>query len=561
MLIGRVAQCADAGIASTSPAAMDSREPPHDFDWIVIGSGFGGSVAALRLAQKGYRVAVLEAGRRLRDADFAPTAWNLRRTFWLPWLGLRGPNRVTVFNDIFIASGAGVGGGSLVYANTLYRAKPAFFAHEQWAGLADWSAVLKPHYDTAERMLGVRTVPWDSDGQRLLREVGRHRGVEETFTRTPCAVFFGPAGVTVPDPYFGGAGPPRTGCLRCGSCTLGCRVGAKNTLVKNYLWLAEREGVTVFPDTEVADIRPLDGTDGASGYEIRTRRPGAWLRREPRRWRAAGVVVAAGALGTNRLLARCRLAGGLPRLSERIGQKVRTNSESILAVTLPDDTLDPSRDVSISASIHVTADTHIELVTYGSRGSLMKFFFTLLTGDGTRLTRPLKLLGEIARHPLRFLRSMSPWKWGRRSVIFLVMQSLDNALAFVPVKRWFGGVALKTRQDPENPNPTFIAEGFEATQWLARHTGGIAQSMVAEALANIPTTAHILGGAVIGRDAGSGVIDAQGRAFGYRNLLVCDGSIMPANPGVNPSLTITALAEHIAGGVPAKPNAPVTTAA
>lgn len=537
------------------------KDTEFDYDWIVVGSGFGGSVAALRLAEKGYRVAVLETGRRLRDDDFAKTGWNLRCMFWAPALGLVGPTRISIFKDIFIASGAGVGGGSLVYANTLYRAKPSFFAHPQWAGLNDWAALLQPHYTVAERMLGVQTVPWDSDGQQLLRKVATHFGVQDSFTRTPCGVFFGEAGVSVPDPYFGGTGPARTGCTRCGGCTMGCDVGAKNTLVKNYLWFAERAGVTIVPETEVMDIRPLaglgapgdqGGNAGACGYAIHTRKSTAWLRRQPRALRARGVVIAAGALGTNQLLARCRLVGGLPNLSARLGAMVRTNSESILAVTLPNDRLQPSKDVAISASVHVSHDTHIELVTYGERGSVLKLFFTLLTGDGTRLTRPFKLLGQIVRHPWRFLRSLSPVHWGRRTLIFLVMQSLDNAIAFVAKRSVFGGVSLATEQDPLNPNPTFIQEGFDAAAWLAQEIGGIAQSMVMEALANIPTTAHILGGAVIGSDASAGVVDREGRAFGYRDLIICDGSILPANPGVNPSLTITALAEQMMTTVPAK---------
>ena len=541
---------------------MGQAAAAYDFDWIVVGSGFGGSVAALRLAEKGYRVAVLEAGCRLRDEDFARTGWNLRRLFWVPRLGLIGPSRISIFKDIFIASGAGVGGGSLVYANTLYRAKPAFFGHPQWAGLNDWAAALAPHYDTAERMLGVQTVPWDSDGQQLLRRIGERFGVLDTFTRTPCGVFFGEAGVTVPDPYFGGKGPSRTGCTRCGGCTMGCTVGAKNTLVKNYLWFAERAGVIITPETEVTDIRPLQnqggqgGQDGSAGYEVHMRRSTGLWNRQPRVLRARGVVVAAGALGTNRLLARCRLAGGLPKLSPRLGEKVRTNSESILAVTLPDDRLQPSHDVAISASVHVSHDTHIEAVTYGRNGSVLKLFFTLLAADGTRLTRPLKLLAQVLRHPWRFVRSLSPLHWGRRTVILLVMQSLDNAIAFVARRNWLGQVRLSTRQDPDRPNPTFIQEGFDAAQWLAEQTGGIAQSMVTEALANIPTTAHILGGAVIGRDADTGVVDGTGQVFNYRNLLVCDGSILPANPGVNPSLTITALAEWVVSAVARAPAPP-----
>lgn len=522
----------------------------YDYDWIVVGSGFGGSVAALRLAEKGYKVAVLECGRRVADADFPASSWHIGRFFWAPALGLRGISRVSLFKDILIGSGAGVGGGSLVYANTLYRANAAFFAHPQWAGLADWGALLAPHYETAERMLGVQTVPWESENQKLLRAMGEHFGAADTFRRTPCAVYFGAAGVTVPDPYFGGAGPDRTGCTRCGGCTTGCNVGAKNTLVKNYLWFAEKLGVDVLPDTEVADIRPLDD-DGEAGHVVTTRRLGAWFGGEGHRLRARGVVVAAGALGTNRLLASCKHGGGLPRLSDRLGHLVRTNSESILAVTLPDDTCAVTRDVSISASIHVSHDTHIELVSYGDHASYMKFFFTLLTGKGTRLTRPLLLLAQVLRHPLRFLKSLSPFGWSRRSAILLVMQPLDNALSLVAKPRRFGrGVRLTTEQHAEKPNPTFIAEGNAAAAWLAEHTGGIAQSMVPEALANIPTTAHILGGAVIGADAGSGVVDRYGRTFGYPNLLVCDGAIMPANPGVNPSLTITALAEHVMSRVP-----------
>lgn len=539
-----------AGDAALMPGQLIAPGLRYDFDWIVVGSGFGGSVAALRLALKGYSVAVLESGARMGDADFAKSAWNLRRSFWAPALGLRGISRISLFKDIFIASGAGVGGGSLVYANTLYRAKPSFFVHPQWQGIEDWESILQPHYSTAEHMLGVKTVPWPSDGQTLLRELGEHFGVGHTFTRTPCGVFFGEPGLSVADPYFGGAGPDRTGCTRCGGCTSGCRVGAKNTLVKNYLWFAEEKGVQILSQTEVSNLRPLDGDQGLTGYAVDTVDPGAWMHKRRRTLRAKGVVIAAGALGTNALLARCKHDGGLPRVSERLGHLVRTNSESILAVTLPDDALQPARDVSISASVHLNHDTHIELVTYGAKADAMKFFFTLLTGKGTRLTRPLLLLGQIVLHPWRFFKSLSPLHWGRRTLIFLVMQSRDNAIAFVPKRRWFGGIGLSTKQDSGKPNPTYIAEGNAAATWLAQHTGGIAQSMLPEALANIPTTAHILGGAVIGRDALSGVVNGKGQVFGYRNLLICDGSVMPTNPGVNPSLTITALAEHFMSQIP-----------
>ncbi len=522
-----------------------------EHDWLIIGSGFGGSVSALRLAEKGYRVAVLEAGRRYRDEDFAKTTWDLKRFLWAPFLGLRGIFRLTPFKDVFIASGAAVGGGSVVYANTLYRASPDFFTNPQWRDLGDWKGTLAKHYDTAERMLGVQEVPQDSDNQKLLREVGRHFGVESTFRRTPVGVFFGHPGRTVADPYFGGEGPERTGCTFCGACMVGCREGAKNTLVKNYLWFAEKRGARVLPEREVVDIRPLGAADGSDGYLVTTERPGAWFRKDRRTHTARGIVVSAGALGTNRLLAKCKLTGSLPGISDRLGQLVRTNSESVLAVTLPEGYAKPWNDVAISSSIYPKSDTHIEFVTYGRYGDFMALLYTLLTGDGSRLTRPLMWLGNVLRHPLTFLKTLWPVGWSRRSMLFLVMQSLDNAIAFRAKRGLFGGVSITTEQDPDKPNPTFIEAGNRAAAWLAEHTGGYAQSMVLEAWANIPTTAHILGGAVIGRDATTGVVDSSARVFGYRNFLVCDGSMVPANPGVNPSLTITALAEHAMSQVPA----------
>ena len=521
-----------------------------DYDWVIVGSGFGGSVAALRLSEKGYKVAVLESGRRYADDEYAKSAWNLRRFLWVPAIGLRGIMRLTPFKDIFIASGSAVGGGSAVYANTLYRAKPAFFENPQWAGLEEWGAALAPHYATAERMLGVQTVPFASGGQELLREVAAHFGSADTFTRTPVGVFFGRPGETVRDPYFGGEGPDRTGCLRCGACMVGCRHGAKNTLLKNYLWFAEKRGAEVITDCEVTNITPVGAADGSDGYRISAQTPGAWIAKHRRTFTARGVVVAAGALGTSRLLIKCRETGSLPRLSARLGELVRTNSESILAVTLPDDSMAPWNDVAISASIHPSADTHIEFCTYGKGGDFMAFLLAPLTGKGTRVTRPLMMLGSIVRSPLRFLRARWPIGWSRRTLVVLVMQTSDNAIAFRAKRRWFGGIGIRTEQDPVKPNPTFIPMANEATEWIAKHTGGIPQSGVLEALANIPTTAHILGGAVIGRDASTGVVDARHRAFGYVNFLITDGAAMPANPGVNPSLTIAALAEHAMSYVP-----------
>ncbi len=530
---------------------MEASARQLDVDWLVIGSGFGGSVSALRLAEKGYRVAVLECGRRFRDADFASSTWSLRRYFWAPRVGMRGILRLSTFKDIAVVSGCGVGGGSLGYANTLYVPPSQFFADEQWRELADWEAELAPHYAEAQRMLGVVETPNDDPADQLLKELGEHLGVGETYRKTPVGIFFGEPGTTVPDPYFGGEGPDRAGCMQCGRCMVGCPHGAKNTLVKNYLHLAERRGVTVTPDRTVIEIRPLGAQDGSDGYAVTSVASGMRRDRDRRTVTARGVVVAAGALGTNRLLQRCRLTGALPRVSHRLGELVRTNSESILAVTVPDDyPEDLTRRVAITSSIYPDPHTHIETVTYGHAGDSMSTLYTLLVADGSRVTRPLKLLAQIVRHPVRFAQTLWPRGWSRRTIIVLVMQTLDNAIALRPTLTRRGEVRLQTEQDPSRPNPTFIPVANEAAEWLAKRTGGVAQSSVMEATMNIPSTAHILGGAVIGADPDHGVVDAGQRVFGYENLLVCDGAAVPANVGVNPSLTIAALAERAMSRIP-----------
>ncbi len=523
----------------------------HDYDWLVIGSGFGGSVSALRLSEQGHRVAVLESGRRFADDEFPKSTWDVRRYFFSPKLGMKGILRLTVFKDVFIGSGAGVGGGSLGYANTLYRAPRRFYDDAQWAGLSeDWGAELAPHYDTAERMLGVADVATDDPADDLLREFGRELGVEDTYSKTRVGVYFGDE---VGDPYFGGEGPERTPCTACGRCMVGCPVGAKNTLVKNYLWFAERNGTEVLPERTVTDIRPLAG----GGYEVVSERTGAWLRRDRRTHTAKGVVVAAGALGTNLLLQKCRLAGGLPGISDRLGELVRTNSESVLSVTVPRGSEDLTKRVAITGSIYPDADTHIETVVYGKAGGSMSWLNTLMVGDGTRVTRPLQLLAAIVRHPGRFARlQVNRWRWSERTIVILVMQTLDNAMALRARRTRFGRIRLQTEQNPDNPNPTFIPVANQFAEWLAARTGGIAQSSVLEATANIPFTAHILGGVAIGDSPETGVVDTRHRVFGYEDLLVCDGSVVPANVGVNPSLTITAMAERAMSLLAAEDGAP-----
>ncbi len=523
-----------------------------DFDWLIVGSGFGGSVSALRLSEKGYSVGVLECGRRFADHEFPTSTADLKRYFWNPRLGMKGIFRLTTFKDVSVVSGCGVGGGSLGYANTLYVPPKPFFEDRQWAGMQDWENVLAPHYAEAQRMLGVVENPHEDPADQLLRDLGRELGVDDTYKRTPVGIFFGEPGKTVSDPFFDGEGPDRTGCHLCGRCMVGCQHGAKNTLVKNYLYFAEKRGARVMPERTVVDIRPLGAADGSDGYEIESVRSGAWLRKQRQVHRARGVVVSAGPLGTNRLLQKCRLEGSLPRISERLGELVRTNSESILTVTVPENYKDDLiKRVAITSSIYPDPNTHIETVTYGDDGNSMRLLYTLLTGDGTRVTRPLKLLAQIARHPKRLAEVLFAKHWSRRTIILLVMQTLDNAIALRPRKGPFGSFWLQTEQDPERPNPTFIPIANKAAEWFAERTGGIAQSSFTEAMFNIPSTAHILGGAVIASDPSQGVVDADQHVFGYENLLVCDGSAVPANVGVNPSLTITALAEHAMSQIPA----------
>jgi len=518
------------------------------YDVVIIGSGFGGSVAALRLVEKGYRVAVLEAGRRFADDEFPRTSWRVRKFLWAPALGCYGIQRLTLLRSergakakVLVLSGAGVGGGSLVYANTLYEPLADFYDDPQWRGITDWRAELAPHYDQAKRMLGVVTYPRLTAADRAMRAVADQMGVGDTFHPTPVGVFLGTPGKTVPDPYFGGAGPERTGCSHCGSCMTGCRHGAKNTLVKNYLWLAERAGAEVHPLTTAVAVRPAAG----GGYEVATVRTGGLLRRRRRTFVADQVIFAAGALGTQRLLHEMRATGALPGLSPRVGELTRTNSEAILGASVPRQRarrrgLDYSDGVAITSSFHPDPHTHIEPVRYGRGANAMGLMQTALVDGGPR--RALRLLGTIARKPVTYLPMLSVRGWSERTVIALVMQSLDNSLTTRYRRGLFGG-GLRSRPGHGEPSPTWIPAGNEATRKLAAQIDGIAGGSVTEAF-DIPLTAHILGGAPIGASADDGVIDAYHRVFGHPGLHVVDGAAVTANLGVNPSLTIAAQAER-----------------
>jgi cholesterol oxidase len=523
-----------------------------DYDVLVIGSGFGGSVTALRLTEKGYRVGVLEAGRRFADEDFAETSWNLRKFLWAPRLGCYGIQRIHLLRNVMILAGAGVGGGSLNYANTLYVPPEPFFADKQWAHITDWRAELMPHYEQAQRMLGVVTNPTFTDADRIMKEVADEMGFGDTFVATPVGVFFGPDGSKapgrrVPDPYFGGAGPQRTGCIECGSCMTGCRHGAKNTLVKNYLGLAESAGAQVHPMTTVRGFRQRpDGLWQVDTVDTERRvRSG----RSRKTFAATHLVLAAGTYGTQKLLFKMRDEGHLPKLSDKLGVLTRTNSESIVGagrLKVGDD-LDLTHGVAITSSIHPTADTHIEPVRYGKGSNAMGMLQTLMTDgtgpQGSDVPRWRQLLDQAGENPRKMLRMLNPSQWSERTMIALVMQHLDNSITTFTKRGRFGIRRMSSRQGHGEPNPTWIPAGNEVTRRIAEKIDGVAGGTWGE-LFNIPLTAHFLGGAAIGADPEHGVIDPYQRVYGYPTLSVMDGAAISANLGVNPSLSITAQAER-----------------
>jgi cholesterol oxidase len=512
----------------------------EQYDVVVVGSGFGGSVAALRLTEKGYRVAVLEAGRRFADEELPRTSWDTRKFLWAPSLGCYGIQRIHVLPDVMVLAGAGVGGGSLVWANTSYRPLPAFYADRAWAHITDWRAELAPYYDQAERMLGVVTYPGRTPADDVMQRAAEQMGVGDTFHKTPVAVFFDRPGVTVDDPYFGGVGPRRTGCIECGACMTGCRVGAKNTLTKNYLHLAELAGAVIHPMTTVTELRPR----GGGGWLIRTRRSGGKLRQGRRDFAADQVVLAAGAWGTQTLLHKMRDTGVLGDLSPRLGELTRTNSEAILGAVVPkvDPARDFSRGVAITSSFHPDEHTHIEPVRYGRGSNAMGLLQTLLTEGDQPVPRWRQLLRQLVRHPGR-LRALHVRRWSERTVIALVMQSLDNSLTVSGRRGLLGRRKLTSRQGHGEPNPSWIPAGNEAVRRAADIIGGIPGGSWAE-IANKPLTAHFIGGCVIGLSPAEGVVDPYHRVHGYPTLSIVDGSAITANLGVNPSLTILAQAER-----------------
>lgn len=526
-----------------------------DYDFIIVGSGFGGSTAGLRLTEKGYKVLILEKGRELSAKDFPKSNWNLRKYMWAPWFGARGLFKMTMFPHVTILSGVGVGGGSLGYASTHPVPKKSFFTTGSWAAMADWSHELEGHYETAKQMLGVTPTPMLTPPDRILKQLAEERGQPEAFHPTDVAIYFGEPGRTVPDPFFGGQGPERTGCIRCGGCMLGCRHDAKNTLDKNYLYLARKAGLQLHADTEVEAIRPLDG----GGYAIEAKQGASIFGRKKIRYTAEQVIFAGGVLGTVDLLLKMKDdPNGLPKLSDRLGRAIRTNSEALIGVVTRRRDVDLSKGIAIGSIFQIDETSHIEPVRYSAGSGLFRILIAPHVGGTNPLVRILKLLGILVRHPIKVLQAMTVRDLAKQSSILLFMKTTEGTLR---LKRNWRGRMTTARDEGLAPTAS-IPAATELAHAFGDQIDGMPFSLVTETLFNIPTTAHILGGCCMGDSPETGVIDAEHRIYGYDGLYVMDGSAVSSNPGVNPSLTITAMTERAVAKIPAKDaslrDAPVT---
>jgi len=535
------------------------------FDFVIIGSGFGGSVSAMRLTEKGYRVLVLERGKRFRDEELPKTNWNLGKYLWLPALRCFGIMQFSFLKDVLVLHGDGVGGGSLMYANVLMEPDEKYFDQPGWKDVTDWKKELKPYYTQARFMLGVEQNEklWKAD--EILRGYAEQEKVQHTFQTTQVGVFFGEEGQEgqeFDDPYFGGQGPRRKSCIYCGGCMVGCQHNAKNSLVKNYLYFAEKWGAEIWPECEVQDVRPLPEvrSDGAR-YEVIYNKTTAWLRKPEQKVQARNVIFSAGTLGSNRLLLKCReITRSLPKISPQLGNKVRTNSETLLGVVSRDLTTNFSEGIAITSVFQPDQVTAVEPVRYPEGSSFIRLLAgPLIPPGGSVLSRILRTLGSIIVHPLDFLKNYFISDWAHRTTIFLVMQTEDNQI-HLKLGRSFLTLFrrnLVSVSDEEKRIPHTIEVGHKIVNHFAIKTNGLPVSSIHESLFNVPTTAHLLGGCAIGKDESEGVVDLDCQIFNYPGLYVVDGSIVPANPGINPSLTITALAEYAMDRMPPKPGAHV----
>ncbi|RZS93521.1 GMC oxidoreductase [Aquimarina brevivitae] len=512
------------------------------YDYVIIGSGFGGSVSALRLAEKGYKVLVIEKGKWYKPKDFPKSNWNLKRWLWVPFLRWFGIMKMSFFRHIVVISGTGVGGGSLVYGNTLPVPKSEFFTTGSWSKLDNWEKVLKPYYKIASKMLGATKNPKLFEGDVALKKISEKLGLQQQFDATDVAIYFGESGKTTKDPYFKGEGPDRTGCTFCGACMTGCRVGAKNTLDKNYLYLAQQLGVTVLAEQEVFDVNSLTDDSYRIHYKDSTK-----VFKSKNTVMAKGVIFAGGVLGTIKLLLKLKNTS-LPNLSERLGQDIRTNNESLISVTTKDTSKDLSKGVAIGSILHTDKNSHLEVVRYAKGSGFWRLSHLPFVHGNNTLIRIAKMIRNIIRDPFSYFRAYTVKDWGKSTAILLFMQSINTTLQFSRNKL---GVMNTNLSEGSKPS-AFIPESMRLAKQYASQINGKETVFGLEPLAGIPSTAHILGGAPMGATKEEGVIDKNNKVFGYPNMYICDGSMISANPGVNPSLSITAITEYAMSKIPTK---------
>ncbi|MCF6248115.1 MAG: GMC family oxidoreductase [Desulfobacula sp.] len=525
------------------------KERSLDFDYIIIGSGFGGSVSALRLSEKGYRVAVIEKGKEWKTKDFPKTNWRINKYLWVPQLGCYGYQMMTLFKHVMIVHGGGVGGGSLVYANQLLIPQKKVFESPDWC-IEDVKEKLAPHYETAGKMLGANKSPQVGKADKLLKQVGLEMTGKDTFHKNDVGIYFGEPEKKVPDPYFRGKGPDRTGCTFCGACMIGCPVGAKNTLDKNYLYLAQQLGAKIIPETTVTGVRPIHG----KRYEVITKSTTGFLKKE-KIYTAGSVVFSGGVLGTVKLLHQCRDQGLLPNISKELGNFVRTNSEALIGVRSNDKSVNWNDQIAITSGIYPDDTTHIEVVRYNKGSDVLLNLLTIMSGGGGKIPRVIRFMGNVLKNPVRFLKLLWPLGKASSTSVLLVMQTDKNHLRLDYRPRWWrlGGKSMNSQvPDGSERSPSYIPIANETARRLAVKMNGIALSSYPEVLLNTSTTAHILGGCCMGDSPKTGVVSNKGELFNYPNLYVADGSVVSANLGVNPSLTITALSEYIISHIPDK---------
>jgi len=515
-----------------------------DYDFIIIGSGFGGSVAAFRLTEKGYKVLVIEKGKWYEQQDFPKSNWNIKKWLWIPFLKCYGFFKITFYRHVGVLSGVGVGGGSLVYANTLPVPKREFFSSGNWSGLADWENELREFYSIAKQMLGVAKNPRMEIGDKVLNEIAREINKTDGFEQAEVGVFFGEPNRTVKDPYFNGEGPDRSGCTFCGGCMIGCRENAKNTLDKNYLFLAQKKGAEILAEKEVFNVEPYE-ISNKTGYKVQWKSSTKWIKKKGN-VTAGGIVFAGGVLGTVPLLLKLKNSS-LPNLSDRVGEFVRTNSESLMGVVIPDTKYKFSDGIAISSILHTDEHSHLEPVRYPSGSGFWRLQMAPLTVGRNFFSRLLNALLEVIKHPVKYFRLYTVKNWAERTQILLFMRSINGTIKFKP------GIFRMKSQRGEGELPTaFLPEAKEFASKFAEKVNGTPGALLSEIILGIPTTAHILGGAVMGASREHGVIDKENKIFGYDNMYVCDGSMISSNPGVNPSLTITAISERAMSKIPAK---------